>query len=70
LASLKATAPPYQENWNFLQLLCRIPAVASMPMVLTTVNKAALEKSAAGRMRCRNTVRQLTNPCKALRNGL
>ena len=37
-------APPYQENWNFLQLLCRVPAVASLPMVLTTVNKAALEK--------------------------
>ena len=36
-------APPYQENWNFLQLLCRIPEVSSLPMVLTTVNKAALE---------------------------
>jgi len=36
-------APPYQENWNFLQLLCRIPEVSSIPMVLTTVNKAALE---------------------------
>lgn len=37
-------APPYQENWNFLQLLCRIPEVSSIPMVLTTVNKAALDK--------------------------
>jgi CheY-like chemotaxis protein len=37
-------APPYQENWNFLQLLCRIPQVSSIPMVLTTVNKAALDK--------------------------
>jgi CheY-like chemotaxis protein len=36
-------APPYQENWNFLQLLRRIPEVSSLPMVLTTVNKAALE---------------------------
>jgi len=36
-------APPYQENWNFLQLLCRIPEVSSLPMVLTTVNKNALE---------------------------
>lgn len=38
-------APPYQENWNFLQLLQRIPEVSSLPMVLTTVNKAALEKT-------------------------
>jgi CheY-like chemotaxis protein len=37
-------APPYQENWNFLHLLRRIPDVSSIPMVLTTVNKAALEK--------------------------
>lgn len=36
-------APPYKENWNFLQLLCDIPQVAAVPMVLTTVNKAALE---------------------------
>src|SRR5262245_2735571 len=36
-------APPYKENWNFLQLLCKIPEVASIPMVLTTVNKVALE---------------------------
>jgi len=36
-------APPYKENWNFLQLLCKIPEVAAIPMVLTTVNKVALE---------------------------
>jgi CheY-like chemotaxis protein len=36
-------APPYKENWNFLQLLREIPQVADIPMVLTTVNKAALE---------------------------
>jgi CheY-like chemotaxis protein len=36
-------APPYKENWNFLQLLCKIPQVAAIPMVLTTVNKWALE---------------------------
>ena len=36
-------APPYKENWNFLQLLQKIPEVAAIPMVLTTVNKAALE---------------------------
>lgn len=38
-------APPYKENWNFLQLLCDIPQVAAVPMVLTTVNKAALENT-------------------------
>jgi CheY-like chemotaxis protein len=38
-------APPYEENWNFLQLLCRVPEVAEIPMVLTTVNKRALEKA-------------------------
>jgi len=39
-------APPYMENWNFLQLLCKIPDIAATPMVLTTVNNAALEKVA------------------------
>jgi CheY-like chemotaxis protein len=38
-------APPYQENWNFLQLLCKIPEIAAIPMVLTTVNKRALENT-------------------------
>src|SRR5262245_49857154 len=38
-------APPYQENWDFLELLRRIPEVAAIPMVLTTVNKLALEKT-------------------------
>jgi CheY-like chemotaxis protein len=38
-------APPYQENWNFLQLFCKIPEIAAIPMVLTTVNKAALENT-------------------------
>jgi CheY-like chemotaxis protein len=38
-------APPYEENWNFLQLLRKIPDVAAIPMVLTTVNKAALERA-------------------------
>lgn len=36
-------APPYQENWNFLQLVQSIPRLAAIPMILTTVNKAALE---------------------------
>jgi hypothetical protein len=36
-------APPYKENWNVLQLLCEIPQVADIPMVLTAVNKTALE---------------------------
>jgi CheY-like chemotaxis protein len=36
-------APPYKENWNFLQLLRKIPEVAAISMVLTTVNKKALE---------------------------
>jgi CheY-like chemotaxis protein len=36
-------APPYQENWNFLQLVQQIPDVAAIPTVLTTVNKAALD---------------------------
>src|SRR4051812_26932487 len=35
----------YQENWNFLQLLCKIPELAAIPMVFTTVNKAALENA-------------------------
>jgi CheY-like chemotaxis protein len=38
-------APPYKENWNFLQLLCDIPQIAAVPMVITTVNKAALENA-------------------------
>src|SRR5262245_30634722 len=37
-------APPYLENWNFLDLLRRTPQLASIPMVLTTVNKAALDR--------------------------
>jgi CheY-like chemotaxis protein len=38
-------SPPYQQNWNFLQLLRKIPMVQRIPIVLTTVNKVALEKT-------------------------
>lgn len=36
-------APPYKENWTFLQLLREIPDFVDIPLVLTTVNKRALE---------------------------
>jgi len=36
-------APPYKEKWTFLQLLRKIPEVAAISVVLTTVNKTALE---------------------------
>jgi CheY-like chemotaxis protein len=38
-------APPYKENWNFLRLVRRIPEFTTVPLVLTTVNKAALEQA-------------------------
>jgi len=38
-------APPYKENWNFLRMVRRIPEFATVPLVLTTVNKAALEQA-------------------------
>ena len=38
-------APPYKENWTFLEMLKRIPELAAIPVVLTTVNKRALEQA-------------------------
>jgi hypothetical protein len=32
-----------EDNWTFLQLVRQIPAMSKCPLVLTTVNKAALE---------------------------
>lgn len=36
-------APPYRENWTFLQLLQRVPEFSNRSVVVTTVNKTALE---------------------------
>jgi CheY-like chemotaxis protein len=36
-------APPYSENWTFLQTLRAIPQFARRALVLTTVNSAALK---------------------------
>jgi DNA-binding response OmpR family regulator len=35
-------APPYAENWKFLQTV--LPALGDLPVVMTTTNKDALER--------------------------
>jgi CheY-like chemotaxis protein len=35
---------PYQPNWDFLCVLRLLPEIARVPIVVTTSNKAALEK--------------------------
>jgi len=37
-------APPYEENWTFLQLLQNAKEVAGRHFVITTTNKEVLEK--------------------------
>src|SRR6476620_3664421 len=36
-------AMPYESAWDFLEMMRLLPAVASIPFVLTTNNKAALD---------------------------
>lgn len=36
-------APPYSENWRFLQLLQQVPQFAERGLIVTTVNKHAME---------------------------
>ena len=43
-AILYDIAPPYEENWNFLKLIMSSSVVAGRRFVLTTTNKAALER--------------------------
>lgn len=37
-------APPYEENWNFFQLLKNTQVAAERAFIVTTTNTAALEK--------------------------
>jgi hypothetical protein len=37
-------APPYEENWTFLKLLLDTEAMRGRQLVVTTTNKAALER--------------------------
>lgn len=37
-------APPYEENWTFLKLLLDTEAMRGRGVVITTTNKAALER--------------------------
>src|ERR1043165_3607630 len=36
-------AMPYESNWDFLEVIRMLPALAGIPIVVTTANKAALE---------------------------
>jgi CheY-like chemotaxis protein len=36
-------AMPYESNWDFLDVIRQLPALAGIPFVLTTINKVALE---------------------------
>jgi DNA-binding response OmpR family regulator len=37
-------APPYEENWTFLRLMRDTQAMRGRPVVVTTTNKAALDR--------------------------
>jgi CheY-like chemotaxis protein len=38
-------SPPYEENWKFLQTLRATDVLRELPFVVTSTNKAALEKA-------------------------
>jgi len=45
-------AIPYQENWTFLMMLRHLPECHSIPFVITTVNKRALDEELGKKTDC------------------
>jgi DNA-binding NtrC family response regulator len=37
-------SPPYEQNWTFLNMLCRLDVMQGRALVVTTTHKANLEK--------------------------
>lgn len=47
-AVLYDIAPPYPNNWLLFQHVASLPAFAGVPLIVTTTNKAQMEKLALG----------------------